>query len=351
MGNGRGKQLAVRAVPWIAVAVIVWLLLRRYPAEEIAKYIEEGNVLGTIPFALAAGVVTLFLMAFADYLVFSNFGKLRYRDVLAGKGASSILVSVTHSAGTGLYGVWLARAIGTNTPRTIGIIAYTTLSDLTALCCIVIVPLSLPSFEMAGLNRPLIITFCGIGVAALSMVALLGPKYLPKVIGRPELFAPWLELGLRTFLATVSVRIVSVSFMMVCTYFAAAAFGLDLPVVTMLGWLPAIYLAGALPINVGGFGAVQGMWIFAFERYGIPGAQLIAFQVLYNLATNVVLLMRGAPFLSTAIRVRSQPTQTVVHAPTAHATSDGENEPASHSPSFRGPRLDNHASDRPEKRV
>ena len=265
---------------------------------------EEGNALAIIPFAILTGVTSLFLLSFADFLVFRRFAALRYREVFIGKAATSIFAAVAYSASTGAYGVWLARAAQTKLSKTISIITYISLADLTGLCVAATIPLSMPGFDMAGVNRQLLLTICVAAVLFLALLARLGPTMLPKFFGDHQLVSAWTNLSFSIFAQTVLLRALSVSILMYCTWLAMRAFGIDISHLQAIGWLPAIYLTNALPISIGGFGAVQGMWIFAFQRYGIDGSKIIAFQILFLAATAAVLLLRGLPFVAVALKIR-----------------------------------------------
>ena len=51
-----------------------------------------------------------------------------------------------------------------------------------------------------------------------------------------------------------------------------------------------------MPLSVAGFGAVQGVWVLAYEKWA-PGEQILAFQFLWALMTAFAALVRGLPFV------------------------------------------------------
>ncbi len=63
---------------------------------------------------------------------------------------------------------------------------------------------------------------------------------------------------------------------------------------------PIILFVGAMPLNVGGFGAVTAVWLL-MTRWA-PGEQLLAFQFLWNLMLAGAIVLRGLPFVRGVVR-------------------------------------------------
>lgn len=58
-------------------------------------------------------------------------------------------------------------------------------------------------------------------------------------------------------------------------YFAAPAFGIHIPFLEMLAFLPVIFMIAALPITVAHLGTTQAAWIFFFSAYAPPERLLV----------------------------------------------------------------------------
>ena len=63
--------------------------------------------------------------------------------------------------------------------------------------------------------------------------------------------------------------------------------------------MPIILLVGSLPFSVAGFGAAQAAWLLLLPW--ASGAQILAFQTLWQLFGGAGLLLRGLPFIRTVI--------------------------------------------------
>ncbi len=87
---------------------------------------------------------------------------------------------------------------------------------------------------------------------------------------------------------------------MLATWGATRAFGLEVPLLVMAVHVPIITLVGALPVNVGGFGAVTAVWLLLTPW--APGEQLLAFQFLWNLMVAAAVVLRGLPFIRGVVR-------------------------------------------------
>jgi hypothetical protein len=68
----------------------------------------------------------------------------------------------------------------------------------------------------------------------------------------------------------------------------------------MLSYLPVILVVASLPVNVAGFGAVQGAWLLLAPW--APGERILAFSVLWQAFSAAALVLRGLPFLSGVMR-------------------------------------------------
>ena len=65
-------------------------------------------------------------------------------------------------------------------------------------------------------------------------------------------------------------------------YYAAHAFGINIPFGQLLAFLPVIFMLAALPVTVAHLGTTQAAWIFFFGQYA-PAPQLLAFSLAAHL--------------------------------------------------------------------
>ena len=72
---------------------------------------------------------------------------------------------------------------------------------------------------------------------------------------------------------------------------ALAVFGIEIPLVRLVTFLPVVFLMGALPITVAHLGTSQAAWIFFFSAYA-PAADLLA----YSLVSHLTFMLANGTF-------------------------------------------------------
>lgn len=257
----------------------------------------EGNALPMLPLAVAMMVALLVLAAAWDSLVIRGaLGNPRYRDVLRGKAGTALLMMLGYGFGHGAYGFWIARMTGCGAKRAGGIVLYIVMSDLAAV--------ALSASLAMGFAKDLVPDWLRILmplVGAMVLVSMLiGPRFLSRMQTPPSWLDPWRLLPRWAGFAQVAGRMLNMALGVVMTWLAARVFGLDIPLFAMAAYLPVILVVASLPINVGGLGAAQAVWIVAFRPFATD-AQILAFQLLWQLMTGFALMVRGLPFVRRVI--------------------------------------------------
>jgi hypothetical protein len=82
---------------------------------------------------------------------------------------------------------------------------------------------------------------------------------------------------------------------------ALAFFGIEIPLVRLMAFLPVVFLMGALPITVAHLGTSQAAWIFFFSDYA-PAADLLAYSLVSHLTFMLANGLFGVLFLPKAYR-------------------------------------------------
>jgi len=236
---------------------VIGFLLTQYSPSAIGAAVARGNWLPMIPIVFGGSIWALVFMATADWVLFAkSLGQLKWFDVLRAKAGCSVIQAVNHSVGQGAYGIWLGRRTKSDVRTTVGVMAYLIVTDLVALFAIVSVavwltePEALPRAEILRWLAPTI-------TIGLVVAASAAPRILPRYISKARFLLPWLKIDFRTFVLIIVIRLLAVGGVMTAICAASHVFGVPLPLLACLAYLPIIFLAGALPINVLGFGAVQ----------------------------------------------------------------------------------------------
>ena len=94
------------------------------------------------------------------------------------------------------------------------------------------------------------------------------------------------------------IRTANIYWVTLWSYGGIQAFGIHAPLSAMTTYMPIILVVGSMPVNVAGFGAVQGAWLL-LTPWAESGEQVLAFSVLWQLAFGVGMIARGVPFIRT----------------------------------------------------
>jgi uncharacterized membrane protein YbhN (UPF0104 family) len=89
-------------------------------------------------------------------------------------------------------------------------------------------------------------------------------------------------------------------------YFAAPAFGLDIPFAQLVAFLPVIFMIAALPITVAHLGTTQAAWVYFFSGFGAP-EQLLAFSLAAHATFTATRALLGVAFMPKAYADLVQP--------------------------------------------
>jgi hypothetical protein len=298
-----------RLVPWLISAVVVAILATRYSPQKMLDYLQRGDGLTIALWALCATVLSLLMMATADWILFrSALGSIPWKSVVRGRGGMSLVTAVSYGVGQGSYGLWLARVSGARVSKTVGVLAYVMLSDLTVVCVLGAVALWFrPDVQAVSQGQDYLIwvkRLAPLVAAGLLVLGFWGSRILPRIVRAQRLgglIEPWSEVSPWRFVQSLVFRMGNILATMTMTWVAARAFGIDAPLAAFLSFLPIIFLVNALPVNVGPFGAVQFAWVHFFAAYG-EEEQIIAFQVLYSMLLTIGWALRGLPFVASVAR-------------------------------------------------
>ena len=287
----QARQWARRLAPYVISGVVIAMILHEFSWSRIASELTRGDALAMLPLAFAMVFVSLFFVSLADHAVFAGTVRRapRWWRVLAAKAATSLLDIVGYAVGHGSYAVWLARTSTIAPAHAGGALLYVMATDLAAVCTVATgatLMFGADGAEQVAVAAPIV-------AAVLITLILTGPAQL---LGPPPLvFSPWAHIRARRAMFQLGIRVGQISMFVVVTWLGMSAFGMNVPLTAVATVLPVVLVVGALPINVGGFGAVQGAWLL-FTPWA-EGAEILAFQILWQLASTAAIVTRGLPFV------------------------------------------------------
>jgi hypothetical protein len=276
-------------LPYLISAVVIGVLLRKYQAEEIATQLQLGAPLWPVVIALFSVVVTLVLVSTADAIVVrGSCAPVTWWDMLRGKASSSLVDIFGYAFGHGGYAVWIQRITSARPAVAGGAMLYIMSCDLLAVCAVAGVASLFAPPQVASAVGTIAPAIAGV----LALLMLLGPYQL---FGKFAVTEPWATVPRLWGFANVALRIAQTTFWCLATWLGANAFGLEIPFFAMMTLFPVVMLVQALPVNVAGFGAVQGAWLIFSDFAG--GEAILAFQLVWALAVMAGVVLRGLPFV------------------------------------------------------
>lgn len=285
---GRARAIAVRLAPWVIAVGVTAVVLQQYSYRDILQQMKAGDTLAMLPFALIGPVIYMAIVSLADTLILRAVGPLTYPRVFGGKSATAALAALSYSLGAGAYGLWIARRAEVNAKTASGALLYIMWSDLTSVCAVGSIAMWIAEVDIP---RSVVIIASAVAVFQPLMIA----------VGIPDIFVVFPKLSRGAAYGQLGVRVLGISASALTHWLGAVVFGLNIPFDVAAVHMPIVLSAQALPINVGGFGAVQGVWLLSFSKL-VPGEQILAFQILWQALLGISMILRGLPFLRRVTR-------------------------------------------------
>ena len=279
-----------RTLSLVLTVAVFLLLLRRVPAAALASALRDAD----LPHFLALMVPnTLFYFAW-DTLVLAVVirwfhGAVRYRDLLPVRAASYVVGFFNTNLGRGAMAAYLARTLRTPFLELGSTVLFLVLTEYTQLVIWGLLGLAGVGAEV---SRSLLAVAAGVVVFWAVVRWLLAPRdwSLARTfrLATPSRYAQIVLLRAPMFLVSLLAH-----------YFGAHAFGIDIPFLQMLTFLPVIFMIAALPVTVGHLGTTQAAWIFFFGGYA-PAPRLLAFSLAAHLVFTTTRALVGVAWLPAA---------------------------------------------------
>ena len=282
------KNLWVRLLPIVLTFLIFGLIFWRIPFEEFWRALSRARLL---PFLALMGVFSLcyFLL---DTFVLSKavrwfHGPLPYRKLLPVRAVTYLVSIVNTQLAQAALALYIYRRFRTPLGQITSTVALLIMLEVTNL----IIFATVGTIAFPG-GTPIILLILPLMLALLWIFVMgfargtLGQKLKNNVI-------------LSTFrhtgpgqCATILVLKGFIFFLALLVHSRALAFfGIEIPLMRLLAFLPIVFLVAALPITVAHLGTSQAAWMFFFGSYA-PEADLLA----YSLASHLTFMLANGTF-------------------------------------------------------
>lgn len=314
-----------RALPFLLAVGLVAYVLSRIDWTSFWDHILQVNYPAFVAFM--SGFIVLLLAAdtLATQYVYRHYiGPVGYRELFVLRGASYLPSLLNHHVGQAWLTYYISKVYGTHLGRVAGatLLVYATWGG-----CV----LGLGSVGMLAAGMPMgwLAIPLGAGVAYLVLLAIR-----PRVLARNRVLGPLMEAGVWGHIIVMAVRLPHLSVLFVGNWLAFYFFGVHIPVVAALIFIPIIMVAITLPITPQGFGTRDVLAATFFAQFATVAAtagpeQRLAAVAAATMTQGVVItligLAIGALLMPRALRLRRE--KAAAQLDTA-ATAGGAEAPA-----------------------
>ena len=272
-----------RIIPLVLTVAIFVAIFLRIPFGRLVDGLAHARL---VPFLTLMASFSVAFFAI-DTLVLTTMvrwfhGPLPYRDLLPVR-ASTYLVSIVNTQlAQGALALYINRRFMTPLGEIAGTVAVLILLEVTQLVLFATAGmLAFPGEVPAGL-------FSGPVALAVVWIALL-------LVVRGPGSARFAQTPLlRTFRNATAAQLLTVLALKASTFvlalivhrLALPLFGIHIPTLRLLAFLPIVFMVAALPLTVAHLGTSQAAWIYFFSDYA-PEADLLA----YSLAAHLTFML------------------------------------------------------------
>ena len=274
----------------LSTAAIFALILRRVPLPALAAALRGADYRLFLALMIPNA---LFYFAW-DTLVLTVVigwfhGAVPYRRLLPVRAASYAVGFFNTNLGRGAMAAYLSRRLHAPFLELGSTVIFLVLTEYTQL--VIWAMLGLLGLR-AEVSRSLLAVAAGVALFWLVVRWLLAPRdwSISRTfhLATPARYAQIVLLRAPMFLVSLAVH-----------YYAARAFGIEIPFLPMLTFLPVIFMLAALPVTVAHLGTTQAAWIFFFGHYA-PIPRLLAFSLAAHFVFSVTRAMLGVAWLPAA---------------------------------------------------
>lgn len=308
--------IAKKLAPYLIAAAALGWVLRSTDHRKLLDALHHAPMGWFIAMSAVMLVLNCAADTFAMRTVFSWFGcRVPYVDLFIVRASTYLLAIVNYHVGQAAIVGYLYKARKVPLLRASGWILFIIGVNVGTLFLLASAGASNATGDLHLLK--LVPLVCGIGVVAYA--ALLTLK--PRVLADRALLSPLFEMGIVGHAKGVLVRLPHVGVLLLWHYFSLQMFGIHVPLVDALLYLPAYFAVGSLPINVNGFGVAQLVAIAFFSKYAdvpVGGHDVAAAQkaavIAYSLGTSGISiglqLVMGFASLRRATAIGVQPIES-----------------------------------------
>lgn len=312
----------LRLVPWLLTIAIFAYLLQRVPLREVLAALQRVPLASYLALMVPYSLVFCGIDAYVLYRVVNWFHScVPYSRILPVRAAAYILALLNPGLGHGGVALALYRREGIPLLDIAGSLLFLTVMEFTQLALYAAVGIFIFHPPLRAAFAPIyavVILVGGGGILCIRKgydpLTLLLAWWRRWRHGQPMAVAtsasPRLGLlhtlrtaQLRHYLLTLLFKAPNFLLAVLVHYLALRLFGVEVPFVALLGFLPIVFLVASLPITVAHLGTTQAAWLYFFAPYG-EASQLLAYSLVAHVTFMILNGLIGVGFLGVALQTQ-----------------------------------------------
>ena len=285
------QSVWARLIPVALTIVIFGVIFWRIPFDTFWQAVSGARLLPFFVFMVSFSLCFFLADSAVLTLLIRWFhGPIRYRELLPVRASTYIVSIINTQLAQAALALYLNRRFRTPLGEITSTVILLILLEATNLIFFATVgsvafPGGTPAVFFA---LPVVLALIWIAVVR---IARGGLGALGRRAGGNVLLSTFRKVRLRQGVAILGLK-GSVFFLSLLVHAQALTFfGIDIPVLPLLAFLPIVYLVAALPVTVAHLGTSQAAWIFFFGSYAAE-ADLLA----YSLAAHLTFMLANGSF-------------------------------------------------------
>ena len=314
------RQHFVKLLPWVITLAIFVFIFRRVPVPELLEALRQASLLPYLALMAPYSMIYCLVDAFVLTKAVTWFNKpVRYSRILPVRAAAYILSLLNPGLGQGGTAFYIHRREGVPFFEMAGSIVFLVVIEFGQLALYAAIGIFIVQPELAAVFAPFYVIFAGAFALALAYVRHgLGPLArgvhglcrltgrnvdLARLAARPSahILRALQIAGVRHYLLALLYKAPNFFLAILVHYLAVQQFGLQIPFLALLAFLPVVFLAASLPITVAHLGTSQAAWLFFFAAYGAE-ARLLAYSLAAHFTFMMLNSLIGLCFLKQALK-------------------------------------------------
>lgn len=298
------KNFQIAGAWFVAIALLVGVWLRIEPAQ-------VWQALQTAAWKRYLATAALFTLIWFIYdsfvlsrLVTRFQRKISMREILPLRGASYLLMAFSYDAAQAALALALSRRYAISIVALGGTFLFYYLNDLLTITSLSLLASSTLAHPVAKIATPSVAIAFG---AVLSLILALtlwsrAPEaQIPARLRGTKLLASLRVVRVRDFLEFMLYRGGFYASFVAFTHFALPCFGIQIPLLALVAFVPLIMSISALPITVSGLGSTQVMMLALYAPFA-DEASVVAYSIVYSATLILFRLPIGIFFFDHATK-------------------------------------------------